>query len=471
MANLPADLPEDWTSNQKISPNGTEVGLSEQHGYNYLMKQVNDAQNEINNIGTTIEEALTDVAKEASVQEIITSIGETDDTGGSTTLGSVMAKLNEDLKLDGSALQEIINLGVIINGEASPYGTGLLGDVTFNSSKFTWPTQDFYNRYVVQVKSLTIPSGQTMKPPAKCDGLYILSQGDVVIDGNIDVRGLRKTFGPVTMSPTINVGTRTFELAKGGYAPKGGVNGRGGKNAISAEVPVGTTPTPQMTLQDSISGNINGGGIGSYALGGESVIGAYSDDNNRLQWTYDYNYNDDKPNKTQYIKYNNGPRVTFDYTAPTALIIIAKGKVTINGKILATGQAGKEPTANDEALYYDTTGSSRIMVYGFTLSGNGAIPPSGGGAVTIICKQIVINGKIDTNGNKLTTADKPDNRSKKPTIFKQWSTPSQSVEQIVQDPKSYVLRLAESLYCGEGGKGGTFISTAGEIKVYEGVDE
>lgn len=94
MANLPADLPEDWTSNQKISPNGTEVGLSEQHGYNYLMKQVNDAQNEINNIGTTIEEALTDVAKEASVQEIITSIGETDDTGGSTTAGTVMGKLN-----------------------------------------------------------------------------------------------------------------------------------------------------------------------------------------------------------------------------------------------------------------------------------------------------------------------------------------------------------------------------------------
>lgn len=102
MANLPADLPEDWTSNQKISPNGTEVGLSEQHGYNYLMKQVNDAQTEINNIGTTIEEALTDVAKEASVQDVITSIGETDDTGGSTTAGTVMAKLNKNLSQNES---------------------------------------------------------------------------------------------------------------------------------------------------------------------------------------------------------------------------------------------------------------------------------------------------------------------------------------------------------------------------------
>lgn len=97
MPNLPADLPEDWTSNQKITPNGTEVGLSEQHGYNYLMKQVNDTQNEVNNIGTTIEAALEDVAKEASVQDVITSIGDTADTGGSATLGSVMAKLNATL--------------------------------------------------------------------------------------------------------------------------------------------------------------------------------------------------------------------------------------------------------------------------------------------------------------------------------------------------------------------------------------
>lgn len=102
MPNLPADLPEDWTSNQKISPNGTEVGLSEQHGYNYLMKQVNDTQTEVNNIGTTIEAALEDVAKEASVQEVITSIGDTGDTGGSTVAGTVMAKLNANLSQNES---------------------------------------------------------------------------------------------------------------------------------------------------------------------------------------------------------------------------------------------------------------------------------------------------------------------------------------------------------------------------------
>lgn len=41
---LPADLPENWTSEQTVAPTGAEVGMDEQYGYNYLMKQVNNAQ-------------------------------------------------------------------------------------------------------------------------------------------------------------------------------------------------------------------------------------------------------------------------------------------------------------------------------------------------------------------------------------------------------------------------------------------
>lgn len=41
---LPADLPTNWQQYQVVSPNGTEAGLDEQHGYNYLMEQVNNAQ-------------------------------------------------------------------------------------------------------------------------------------------------------------------------------------------------------------------------------------------------------------------------------------------------------------------------------------------------------------------------------------------------------------------------------------------
>ena len=82
MPKLPADLPENWTQGQTISPNGTEVGLTEKHGYNYLMKQVNNTQTEVNNINT----ALTDVAQQATVDAINDKIGTESDADTKPTL-------------------------------------------------------------------------------------------------------------------------------------------------------------------------------------------------------------------------------------------------------------------------------------------------------------------------------------------------------------------------------------------------
>ena len=148
MPKLPADLPENWTQGQTISPNGTEVGLTEKHGYNYLMKQVNDTQTEVNDINT----ALTDVAQQATVNEINNKIGEesdadtqptlfgrlaqlknvlleklaelltkvtgidgkigsTDDTGGSNSSGSVNAKLNVLINNFQGGIKEFTNSG------------------------------------------------------------------------------------------------------------------------------------------------------------------------------------------------------------------------------------------------------------------------------------------------------------------------------------------------------------------------
>lgn len=55
---LPADLPENWTSGQIVAPTGAEAGLDEQHGYNYLMKQVNNAQNALKALAAQREEDL-----------------------------------------------------------------------------------------------------------------------------------------------------------------------------------------------------------------------------------------------------------------------------------------------------------------------------------------------------------------------------------------------------------------------------
>ena len=89
MPKLPADLPENWTQGQTISPNGTEVGLTEQHGYNYLMKQVNNTQTEVNNING----ALPDVAQQATVNEINNKIGTESDADTQPTLFGRLAQL------------------------------------------------------------------------------------------------------------------------------------------------------------------------------------------------------------------------------------------------------------------------------------------------------------------------------------------------------------------------------------------
>lgn len=53
---LPADLPEDWTSGQIVAPSGADAGLSQQHGYNYLMAQVNAAQRAANAINESFDD-------------------------------------------------------------------------------------------------------------------------------------------------------------------------------------------------------------------------------------------------------------------------------------------------------------------------------------------------------------------------------------------------------------------------------
>ena len=55
---LPADLPENWTSGQIIAPTGAEAGLDDQHGYNYLMRQVNNAQKALKVLAAQREEDL-----------------------------------------------------------------------------------------------------------------------------------------------------------------------------------------------------------------------------------------------------------------------------------------------------------------------------------------------------------------------------------------------------------------------------
>lgn len=101
MTKLSADLPENWTQGQTVSPNGTEVGLTEQHGYNYLMKQVNATQKEVNGI----QDALPDVAQQTTVEEINQKIGT---EGDADTQPTVFGRVAELKKLIGN-VEEVLS--------------------------------------------------------------------------------------------------------------------------------------------------------------------------------------------------------------------------------------------------------------------------------------------------------------------------------------------------------------------------
>lgn len=128
MPKLPADLPENWTRGQLVSPNGTEVGLTEKHGYNYLMKQVNNTQTEVNNINT----ALTDVAQQTTVNEIKNKIGTESDADTQPTLFGRLAQLKNVLL---EKLAEMLTKVTGIDGKIGTSGDSESTDTIFGILK------------------------------------------------------------------------------------------------------------------------------------------------------------------------------------------------------------------------------------------------------------------------------------------------------------------------------------------------
>lgn len=119
-ANLAADLPIDWKIGQTVAPNGSDAGLSEQHGYNYQSAQINAAQEAINTINDAFETiAATDHQHSpASMGAAPTAHASTETTygvGSTTNYGHV--KVTNGLGLS-------INDGTITMGYASATAPG-----------------------------------------------------------------------------------------------------------------------------------------------------------------------------------------------------------------------------------------------------------------------------------------------------------------------------------------------------------
>ena len=140
-APLPADLPEDWTSGQIVAPAGADVGLSEQHGYNYLMAQVNAAQRAAN----TINEGFDDISGKRTCRFVI----------GTSTAGWTQADC--DYLCDGTddqaefseAFDALMELG---GGEL----TVLSGEYHLTSVNFSFYSEETGNMAILGEPGATI---------------------------------------------------------------------------------------------------------------------------------------------------------------------------------------------------------------------------------------------------------------------------------------------------------------------------
>lgn len=107
---LPHDLPENWNDTQYVSPGGTEVGLTEKHGYNYLMKQVNNSQKAINELDAELEDIDTTLQNKAPA---------------GYGLGTTPKKITDwnDAKLDGWYCSDI---GALNSPDSNMYFFGIV---------------------------------------------------------------------------------------------------------------------------------------------------------------------------------------------------------------------------------------------------------------------------------------------------------------------------------------------------------
>ena len=120
---LPANLPEDWVYGQTVGPNGTDVGLTEQHGYNYLMQQVNAAESGINALGNAMEN-MPELGADGKIPASQLPLGVANGAASLDRNGKVPVTQIPALGYDpeGSADSVQSNLTAHINNKSNPHG-------------------------------------------------------------------------------------------------------------------------------------------------------------------------------------------------------------------------------------------------------------------------------------------------------------------------------------------------------------
>lgn len=169
---LPYDIPENWTTEQYVSPTGTDVGLTEKHGYNYLCKQINDSHKGIRSLAAVATSGYENLVDNSYFEDPLNTAG-----GYCVPSGT---KYYRD-----SALSNLANTTTTI--VAAQYVDTTYGSITVGTTKYYVSFADMYEGYLTSARVFTFDRwyglGCSVAKDKSGKGL-IISPGSVYTPGN-----------------------------------------------------------------------------------------------------------------------------------------------------------------------------------------------------------------------------------------------------------------------------------------------
>ena len=139
-SDLPHDLPVNWTTNQYVSPNGTEVGLTEQHGYNYLNNQVNLTQEALIELSKAVSSGLDNIVDNGYLEDPVNSLN-----GYIVLKGTKYYRDTALTQLSSTTIQPLV----------AQYVDNTYGTITVSTTTYYVSFADMYEGYVPGARAYT----------------------------------------------------------------------------------------------------------------------------------------------------------------------------------------------------------------------------------------------------------------------------------------------------------------------------
>ena len=137
---LPHDLPVNWTTNQYVSPNGTEVGLTEQHGYNYLSRQVNLTQEDLIALSKAVSSGLDNIVDNGYLEDPVNTL-----SGYCVLKGTKYYRDTALTALSNTTTQPLV----------AQYVNNTYGTITVSTTTYYVSYADMYEGYVPGARAYT----------------------------------------------------------------------------------------------------------------------------------------------------------------------------------------------------------------------------------------------------------------------------------------------------------------------------